>query len=542
MRLVECLNQSDIGNLRKIAIRHTIACPLYSKNTLLQEILNRFSDPQYVIERMATLSPILRQALEEIALEGRNQFAKSELLTILRRQRSATTKNEQTSVSMILNELLEEGILFETGTPSQRTYRCPTEILKYIVHYETQQLRQSVQTSMYEPKWIRTDQGTLARDAVTFLLFLARHEVKLTQEGVIFKRQQMQIFQLFEVQEEPLSVHVGFRFGYGRRFHDYPDRFAMIYDHLYEEGCIIEDESGSLFIDEVKSGIYMTESEESRAKKLFQFYMRTYRISIPTLGRIVSRIAKFSSKAWVFKQSLEDELLHFIDNFYYESKEIVYRQRILQMLVYLGFLAEGRDVSQDLLYQLTPLGERFVHSSDILDDGLSGEESFILKKAVIEPTFDILVPKEADSTYAFELQKIAEPISRDRMNVYRLTRESIYHALLSGWDMEKVYEFLRTISGADIPANVQRSIRDWCQEYGKVKLHISCVISCHDPMVSNTIEQLQPIAKRMPQRLSEHHLAFLPDDAPDLLALLLKLGYLVSYPPGMEQIAKKRSR
>ncbi len=531
MRLAECLNQSDIGNLRKIALRHAIHCPLYSKNSLLQEILNRFSDPNYVAERLEALPLNVRQALQEIALENRNEFAETELLSLLRRQQPSELKNLKKITTTILTELLEEGILFATGAPLQKSYRCPVEIWRRIQSHETQQMRQSVQTSSQEPTWICDDARAMTHDAVTFLLFLARHEIRLTQDSVIFKRQQQQILDLFKVKEDVLPNHIGFRFGYSRRFHDYPDRFSLIYDHLFDEGCLEEDPSGVLRLNEDKSGKYMTLSENKRAELLFRFYVRTYRIAIPTLGRIITRIGKLASHTWVYAKSLEDALIHLVRDFYYEPKDQVYPHRIIQMLVYLGFIAQGQQVQNDILYQLTPSGSIWLEATTTLDDGFTETNNHSIRpQAVILPTFDILVPEEADSTYAWDLQKLAEPINRDHMRTYRMTRESIYQALLNGWKLEQIREFLLTISGTEIPKNVDHALRDWSEEYGSVSLHLYCIMTCKDENISSTIEQLHPIVARSPIRFNDHSLAFVATDGPVLVELLLKLGYMVSYP------------
>ncbi|WP_181363059.1 helicase-associated domain-containing protein [Sulfoacidibacillus thermotolerans] len=507
---------------------------------MLQEILNRFSDPNYLTERLNALSPQIQYALQEITLEGKEEFAEAELLTLLRRRHPLSDKSVEDEPHRLLSDLLEEGIFFATGSPSQRAYRCPTEIWSRILNLETKKLRQTIQESSRTPQWVRNDFNALAHDAVTFLLFLARHEIKLTQDGVIFKRQQSQILQLFEIKEDILPAHIGFRFGYGRRFHDYPDRFALLYDHLYAEGCLIEDPSGVLLLNEEKSGTYLTQSEDIRQEKLFRFYMRTYRSSIPTLWRIVSRMGKLTANTWVYAQSLEQSLLAFVTDFYYESKTQIYPNRILQMLIYLGFIAQGTDTGGDVYYQLTENGERWLETTKEVAKSQATTRCTSRPLAVIQPTFEILVPQEADHVYTWDLQKLAEPVHRDHISIYRLTRDSIYHAMLNGWTLLQIREFLQTISGAEIPENVDRCLNDWGEEYGSISMQMYCVVTCKDQETSESLEQLDAIVKRSPVRLNPQSLGFAVGDADSLLDLFIKLGFLVAYPLELKtQFAKQ---
>ncbi len=527
MRLSECLNQSDISRLRRIAVRQAISCSLYSKNALLQAILTSYSEPEHVPSRLQSISREALSAIQEIALDGRLCYAREELFAMLHRVTPAqeVSRDQENSTLPLLSELLEEGMVFELGSPSRRTYVCPTDVWKRLSAITAKNLRDTVQRYVHEPAVYRFDGSAMARDAVTCLLFFARQDVKLTQDGIIFKRQQSQLLQLLEISEEPLPTQTGWRFGFGRRFHDYPERFALIYDHLCDEGCIVEDPQGQLGVDRDASAAYMTRTEDDRARALLRFYVRTYRGAIRTLARVVAKIGQLAARDWVYGESILHALGDLVTDYYYEPRASVYEWRVMQMLVCLGVLMKGQGENGAPVYKISAAGSLWLNHSQGLDPGET--EQSMMPAAVIQPTFDILLPAESDSTYGWDLQQVAISVTRDRMCIYQLTRDSIYIALQAGWTEGRLFEFLARISGNCIPGNVEHTIRGWCEEYGRVSLLVCCVLNCRDEKTLAEIEQLPPVHDRHIGRFGELALAFSPNQLQDLFALLKKLGYLV---------------
>lgn len=524
MRLAECLNQSDIGNLRKIAQRHTLSVPLYSKNSLLQEILTRFGEPTYIAERTEHLSESANSALLEIALDARESYTKEELLALLRRAEGKATATD------LLDELMAEGIVFATGSSSKQRYVCPSDIWRRLHRITADKLRQTVQTSTCDPQMYRYDSYTMARDAVTLLLFVARHTPKLTQDGVIFKRQQSQLLQLLEIGEEPLPQTVGWRFGFGRRFHDYPDRLALLYDHLYAEGCLLETTEGLVAPSEACE-VYTTLSEPERAHKLFRFWIKSYRTAIPSLARLAARIAELTAKDWVYADSLAQSVASNLSDYYYECKDQVFALRVMQMLVYTGAVMVGQGDSDRQLYKLSPQGALWLHgkAGDALQvQGMSESKTQnSTPLAVVQPTFDILVPAEGDAVYGWDLQQLATLVQNERMRRYELTRESVYRALQAGWDQERILSFLHKISMYELPGNVERTLIGWCEAFGRIKVGVCCMVTCKDAQTSDEVQRIAPLAARLLGTAGDRTLIFPAGDQAEIVTTLQKLGYLI---------------
>lgn len=564
MRLAECLNRSDHGILRKIAERHDFSCPLYSKNAILQEVLARFFASDYLAQRLSSLTPEARAAVREIAFDRRDRYAREELLALLRRvapcadsaleskpadaegtKKRAGRAREKTKIvppvdpaRTLLTALQCEGLIYpETGGA---VFVCPADVWLRLYEMVSGEERAHVQSSGREPVAHRDDGLAMARDAATFLLHLGRQDIRLTGDGVIFRRQQAQLFQLFEIEEQPLPPHVGWRFGFGRRFHDYPDRFALLYDALFSDNLILEGEDGRLRANADAVQTYLRVPEDERGERFFRYWLKTYRAAIPNLRTIVSRLGEAVRYSWVYGGSLRDLWLPQIQPYYYESGEMVWESHILGMLVCLGVLARGAAADGSALYRLTRQGGQWLRSKglppavdDRREDARRRDEL-----AVIQPTFEILTPAEADGHIGWDLRAIAELLQSDRVRIYRLTRASIYRALQDGWTRDRLLAFLEKISAYPVPGNVERTVAQWCDAFGRIRVGRYTALTCRDEATAQEILQLQAVSNHITAKLSPTVFAIANGSEKVILETLATLGYLVQQ-DGMMEPARK---
>ncbi len=561
---------------------------MYSKNALLQEILQRLCDPGYLDERYALHPhPLVMAALQEIALDGRDRYATEELVALLVRAQQTVPLQDRvmsppvsevrtssgrggkrgrsrqggvgrgskrpSSASRddgpflpgsagqeqgagqaevlardMLQMLAREGVVYPTGVGSRTVYVCPTDIWRRLYDLASRTMKVGVQSSVRAPVAYRQDGFALARDEAALLLYVLRHDVRLTQEGVVFRRQQIQLLQLFEVSEDVLPQQVGWRFGFGRRFHDYPDRLALLYDHLYARGCLVETADGRLCAESAAIDAYLQLPEGARGQELFRFWLRTYRPAIPMLRTVVARIAELTRRAWIYADSLCNLWADGIEAYYYETTEQILAQRILGMLVHLGVLARGSAEDGAILYRLTPEGAAWClgkGGGEALQE--AADEAPPRVGAVVQPTFEVLLPATAEAAVGRELQMMAELVQSDRMRVYRLTRDSVYRALQLGFSAERMLSFLRAICDCPLPGNVERTVVQWCEAYGKVTLSTVVLITLRDEQTTDEVRRLAPVADRLLREVTPTVLAFPPGDAPYLQSFLEKMGYLV---------------
>jgi hypothetical protein len=452
---MECLNQSDMKQLTWIAKHHQLSAPTYSKNAILQELLSKFTEPDYLSTRVHQSQIPLQTVIRELAIHGRDSYAKDELSPVIRRILSAL-KIEQASSQEIIMALIHEGLLFELHSTFGKMYIFPEDLWKKIHIITTKEIRATVVAIDQMPIFVRDEGTAIARDAASLLFFCAKSPQRLTLDGSLYKRAQQQIMQLFESKEELLPERTGWRFGFHPHFRNYPERFALIYDFLSASETWIE-KNNDLLVEEGAGQALLMISEEKRTELIFRYYLQVYRSAIPHLLRIINKIGEMTRSGWVMDQVIQNEIAPWVNEYFYESKDNMINQHILQMLVYFGFLKEGEFSPIIRGYQLSSLGaallgpQGFYETEDTIDEAVT-----------ITPDFDMFVPSSVESVHGFNLQKIAQRIKNDRIRIFRLTHESINNALATGWTKTQLFSFLNQVSHHKVPKNVEITVSSWC--------------------------------------------------------------------------------
>ena len=478
MRLMECLNQSDMKQLTWIAKHHQLSAPSYSKNAILQELLSKFTEPDYLSTRVHQSQIPLQTVIRELAIHGRDSYAKDELSPVIRRILSAL-KIEQSSSQEIIMALIHEGLLFEMHSTFGRMYIFPEDLWKKINILTTKEIRAASLAIDQMPVIVRDDGTAIARDTASLLFFCAKNPQRLTLDGSLYKRAQQQIMQLFEIKEELLPERTGWRFGFHPHFRNYPERFALIYDFLSTSETWIEKNS-DLLVEEGASQALLMISEEKRTELIFRYYLQVYRSAIPHLLRIINKIGEMTRGGWVMDQVIRSEIVPWVNEYFYETKDNMIHQHILRMLVYLGFLKEGEFSPTMLGYHLSLLGATWLGSQGFneTEDTQLTPQSDIDEAVTITPDFDMIVPSPIESVYGFNLQKIAQRIKNDRIRIFRLTHESISNALAIGWTKTQLLAFLNQVSHQKVPKNVEITVSSWCDAYEQITVENWCVITC----------------------------------------------------------------
>jgi len=559
MRLADCLNGADIHTLQAIARRSRLECHKNSKNSLMQAILSYYADPKEMTASFTHMSKVYRSVMNQIIFATREQFGFEEIQSFVKRavaqaevpdieslvlqaerfsleqvpkKKSSkplrkkktkaclpldSVKLQEAAEQAILEELVETGLVFQTGkTDGRMLYRMPDDVRQRMRKFISSEYRSRVLVYEGTPMAYRDDEFALVRDICTFLQYVDRHEVKLTHDGAIFKRQQLQMMELLECQEE-LSPR-GWRFGYGRRFHDYPDRFALLYDFCHHRNLIVESEEGILRIGVIDDWLQM--DKQACLMLLFQYWRSYYRKAIPRLSLALAVIGHTLHAAWVERESLARIVLDYVDSYYYDSAEQVVQQRILSMLCHLGIIARGQTDDGRSLLRLTDLG-----ACILLDEAKTDErfQDSVAETFIVQPNFDVLLPSNTATHIGWELSKLAELKQADGMYIYRFTRDSIVGALQNGWTEQSVLTFLQAHIAGILPGNVETTIVQWCRQHGNVVFDRRVVVTCKSEQSLREIAAL-PHLKKVIEVIGERHALVDEQTMPEVLKALESLG------------------
>lgn len=128
---------------------------------------------------------------------------------------------------------------------------------------------------------------------------------------------------------EELVGRSGWRFGYGRSFKDYPDRFALVYDYAFHNRLIREEHCALKLTVAGEEKLGAENSAEMI--QLFRFWLRLYKGAVPNLSSIVYWTGECAGD-WSTTESLFKQIGPFIQPFYYDTAEDIYEKRIIRMM------------------------------------------------------------------------------------------------------------------------------------------------------------------------------------------------------------------
>lgn len=365
MNLADMLSYADIHELSRIARTYECECNGHSKNELIQSILSTVGRRDVFEERVESLSLEDIRFLNSILFDTRSSFSLEEL--VARVQQSKFVKNEEEAWNPrdMITRFKQLGWLFN-GYSQQTKYlfQVPNDLKKRFSDVLAKKFQTSLQPLGQEPGVYRDEQKLIVDDIAHFLHYLKGNDVALTADNSMYKRTLGQVLDRLSVREVPVGK-TAFRFGYGRMFKEYPNRFSLIYDYCFFNGLIAEN--NQLLTLTEAGAERVKEGKREDLSAVYRFWLRLYKNPIPNVQSIVQWVERLS-RSWVTGASLGEVLCPLVRPFYYDSSESIFEQRIVQMMMHLGLLRIGEDERYGQVVQMTKLGSSVVQGTYVAEE------------------------------------------------------------------------------------------------------------------------------------------------------------------------------
>lgn len=364
MNLADMLVYADIQQLSKIADNYDCQCDGHSKNELIQSILSRIARKEVFEQQVHGLSAEDVRFINSLLFDKRDSFSLEEL--IARAQQTKFVKNEQEPWNPrdIISRFKQRGWLFNGFSPQTKyLFQVPQDLKRRFIDVLANHFMQQLQR-IEEPEIYRDEQKLILDDIYQFLRFAYHQEVALTADGTMHKRHLQQLLNGLSVPEDA-SLKEVWRFGYGRRFKEYPNRFSFIYDYCFFHQYI-DEQQGRLTISEQGKERVLTGQRED-ISQVYRFWLKLYKGPIYNLQSIVMWLERLA-RHWVTVQSLERVLCPLIKPFYYDTSEAIFEQRILQMLMHLGLVRIGEDRERGKVAMISKLGGSVIRGTVVQDE------------------------------------------------------------------------------------------------------------------------------------------------------------------------------
>ncbi|HEY8530398.1 MAG TPA: hypothetical protein VIL22_12030 [Paenibacillaceae bacterium] len=427
MRLADLLGYADIAQLDRIAKSYGCHCDSHSKNDLIQSILYAAQSREAFEPHLDGLSEAEWRFLHSLLFENRTAYSPEELAARAeaaanpsaallpnfsalpmagpatgsaagmasgisvqaaagssavppgggtektsgrRKRKKAVSEAEADGAPSdprgTIGRFRSFGWLF--GGMSRQTshlYHMPQDVRQRLCDALERRFRARLERRGQPPVY-RDERGLLAGDIVVFLRFVRDRDIPLTADGVLYKRQLQQVLALMSVPETPPDGS-GWRFGYGRRFREYPDRFALLYDFCYYRR-LVEERPDRLVLTEAGYAAAGGEAPPDPAD-VYRFWLRLYKGPVANLHPVVQWMARLAGD-WVTERSLEAVLLPLLRPFCYDTERDVFRLRVLRMMTHLGLLQRGETEEGEAVVRATPQGRELITGSRVAFEDL----------------------------------------------------------------------------------------------------------------------------------------------------------------------------
>jgi hypothetical protein len=135
-------------------------------------------------------------------------------------------------------------------------------------------------------------------------------------------------------------------------------------------------------------------------------------------------------------------------------------------------------------FMLTPVGKALLNNRRNVPQFFPRKVS----KFTIQPNFEIIIPPNFDEKKYFKLLSFIETIKTETLNTFKITKQSIYNAILDGVKQKDLERFLASNSGVRIPKNVLDLINDCYSQFNKIELYRNQYILKASKLIIKKIE------------------------------------------------------
>lgn len=197
---------------------------------------------------------------------------------------------------------------------------------------------------------------------------------------------------------------------------------------------------------------------------------------------------------------------------------------IEQCLAAFGLVSVGLDSAGNIEgFHITQTGKALLHRNPAILGGIPGKP---LNEIIIQPDFAVMAPSSLVLSVRDRLQTVAEFVQGGHMQTYRLTRNSIAHALESGMVSGEILHFLESVARDGLPPNVRMSVSDWIEEFGKIEFSHQVVMRTDDEFLMQEILSRPVTNKLIQEQLGSTAAVVDQDNVETIIAEMKRIGYL----------------
>ena len=479
-------------------------------STLRQQIAERFLNPSSLKESVARLNSYERLVLMILAFSCGKTGVPFHLFN---RKVNQMSRGWSSRGADILHTLAESGFIFTfAASGMQYHYIVPADLCLLLQKIFAEDMSATLKYPQKTPKHVRNDGFALVRDTFTFLCYASQYGIRQTQQDSIYKHTQKRLLRRFEVPNDTPKVYDRINPAV-----ENPDRLALILHFCRHQKLIRRQDSDLVCSEAGKEWIQKTDSD--KLLDIYTYWLEHSASKDPSVLIAQSIVRILPQEQWVLLASIQEQISKFaVGTTWTQTLYSQLERSLVNHLTYMGGITFAH-LGDDVAIRVTDIGQRLLYGEPI--ESYEFEASFI-----VQPNHEVFASSYLAPELRWKLNYIAELHQADQMSTYKLSTESIYNGLRSGFSLDEILLFLKAHSKTGIPQNVEVSIKDWAERYGQIYLMDVMLLRCKNAHIAQEIRTSKQIGKYILGEISPTDFVVSRQHSQELLTLLEKQNYM----------------
>ncbi len=418
----------------------------------------------------------------------------------------------------VIENLITRGLTFTRREGYRQVYFVPKDLRSILADFFLTDIFQnaSIDPERFTPRY-KHDFAAPLRHICLLLSYIRKNEVKVTQAGTIFKKSQEDLAVIIE--EDELTL--------GQSFFPvrYPPRLAFLL-YFAKSNSLYEEKDNVLKL-RAESKKWLGASYSEWRKDLYKYWLRTFISQDSDLQTIFWIIANSSEGTIISISSLLDEMKVLSTSHSSHGLSLRVEKNLIDVLEYLG----GIEVSlfrNDILVRVTKTGRSLFTGTPLSDEKFDTE-------IYVQSNFEALVPCTIEPRILWSIDAFAQITKVDQMMVYKLSRDSVYHALLHGYTPQTIENLLKKHSKTPLPQNVSYSIIQWGTSYGRIEFENVILLKCDTEDLAEELMLSPKIETFIEKKIGPQYLVVNKNSYQSLVNALSDEGYMPKVKPNKSQ-------
>ncbi len=410
----------------------------------------------------------------------------------------------------VIEALISRGLVFTRREDYRHVYFVPSDLGPVLASFFLSDIFRAaaIDDARFTPRH-HSDMASPLRHMCLFLSYLRKNEVKLTQAGTMFKKAQNDISVLIEEEQATIDESL-----FPVR---YPPRLAFLL-YFAKSGNLVEERGGFLRLGP-RALEWMKTSYREWRQDLFEYWRSSFMALDVDLQTLLWIILKAPEGSVLSMEILLTEMDTLSTSHSSHGLNLRVERNLIDFLEYFGGLEVATNINGTYV-RPTPLGRALFEKEH------QWPEEHFDEHVYVQSNFDVLVPCTIAPRLLWSVDAFAELVKPDHMMVYRLTRNSVYHALVHSYTPGTIQEFLSAHSKVPVPQNVEYSISHWGTSYGRIEFEDTILMKCDAAELADELMLSPKIRPYLKGRVGPCHLVVDRASYDQLVNALSEEGYM----------------